>query len=98
MYTWNDDAIEVEATKVDKKDIPLWIQEELKLKSLSEVTHPDDIETSRLEGEKLYTKQKIQIEIEKRYIHSDGSIKWGKLHAKLIFNSEGKPIYFTLCL
>ncbi|MCB1179803.1 MAG: PAS domain S-box protein, partial [Leptospiraceae bacterium] len=69
-------------------------EEELKLKSLSEVTHPDDIETSRLEGEKLYTKQKIQIEIEKRYIHSDGSIKWGKLHAKLIFNSEGKPIYF----
>lgn len=73
-----------------------YTEEELLKLTFEDITHPEDIET-----DKLYLRQIINHEItsyqrEKRYIHKNGSIIWGKVHASLVTDNTGKVLYFIV--
>jgi PAS domain S-box-containing protein len=64
--------------------------EELERLTFSELTHPDDIETSRQMLEALVAGEKHSYRIEKRYLRKDGSILWGDLSVSAIRDDAGK--------
>ena len=66
----------------------------LREKTIFNITHPDD----RPKNEDLQGKLKNgaieTFSMEKRFLHPDGKITWGKLYATLIRDEENKPAYF----
>ena len=59
-----------------------------------EVTHPDDWADTVAEARRILADEKIDHEIEKRYLHADGSIVWGLLHTSLVRDADGTPLHF----
>lgn len=53
-----------------------------------EVTHPEDLETSRKQLELLLAGKQKHINIEKRYITRAGQLVWANVHMSLLRNSE----------
>jgi PAS domain S-box-containing protein len=67
---------------------------ELKGKKLWEFTHPEVLEEN-IEKQKQLARGEIEsYQLEKKFLHKDGSIMHGLLDANLIRNSEGEPSYF----
>jgi PAS domain S-box-containing protein len=62
---------------------------ELRAKSVSEVTHPDDIAHTRRLFQALITGAAERVEIEKRYLRRDGRPVWVRLIAAAILDGEG---------
>lgn len=62
--------------------------------NFQKVTHPDDLEKDLKAVNQLVDGQIHTYQLEKRYIHRDGSIVWGLLSVSLIRNEEGHPLYF----
>jgi diguanylate cyclase (GGDEF)-like protein/PAS domain S-box-containing protein len=59
-----------------------------------DITHPDDWAATVADGRRILNGEKIDHEIEKRYVHADGSIVWGLLHTALVRDSDGEPLHF----
>jgi two-component system cell cycle sensor histidine kinase/response regulator CckA len=53
--------------------------EELRQKNYGEVTHPDDLERECALSQDLLNGNKSELQLEKRYIHRDGHVVWGRL-------------------
>ena len=52
--------------------------------SFSDVTHPDDIPTTKAGLERILRGEMLEDERLKRYVRTDGSIAWGYLRATLV--------------
>jgi len=53
--------------------------------------HPEDAQASRQLRRQLAQGDRQAYQIEKRYLRPDGSIRWGRLTASVIDNSQGMP-------
>ena len=62
---------------------------ELREKSVSEVTHPDDVAETRRLFHQLISGAAERIELEKRYLRRDGSPVWVRATAAPILDGEG---------
>jgi diguanylate cyclase (GGDEF)-like protein/PAS domain S-box-containing protein len=69
-------------------------KEELMGKKWQEITHPDDLEATKVEMDALFSRVKYLSEFEKRYIRKDGSIMWGGVRSSIRWDDNGKPLYF----
>lgn len=68
-------------------------KEELLTKKMTELTHPDDIESSIKLFKKYVDREISSIDVEKRYTHKSGHTVWGHIRANMIVDSDGKPLY-----
>ena len=64
-----------------------YASEELQGKHYSEVTHPDDLEQENTLSRQLLEGTRSELQLEKRYIHRDGHVVWGRMTITLV--SEG---------
>ncbi|MEG4808784.1 PAS domain S-box protein [Microcoleus sp. F8-D3] len=64
---------------------------ELRGVGLDDLAHPEDAQTSRQLRQQLAAGSREAYQIEKRYLHKDGSIRWGRLSASVIDSSQGTP-------
>ncbi len=68
--------------------------EELKKKTLLDVTHPDDMNASVERLDALLNNEAATMRLEKRYIKKDGSVFWGDVSTTLLRDERGKPDRF----
>jgi PAS domain S-box-containing protein len=69
--------------------------DELIEKTFGDVTHPDDLADSIEWVEQLIAGKAKSIELEKRYLHKQGTVVWGIVKALLLRNEDGTPRYFV---
>ena len=69
-------------------------QEELLDRNFQEITHPEDFETDLELLNEIVAHKRESYQIEKRYIHKNGSIIYGLLNVSLLRGKEGEPLYF----
>lgn len=67
-------------------------KEEIHKKTFLDITHPDDLLTSKKQFEDSIRNAK-NFTIEKRYLNKNKEIKWGLTSVSPIFNSNGEFIY-----
>jgi len=59
-----------------------------------DITHPEDIEPSQVEIDKLLRGEKESCRFIKRYLHKSGSTIWTDISTSLRRDEEGKVLYF----
>jgi PAS domain S-box-containing protein len=67
--------------------------DELKKLTVSDITHPDDLEETRLAVSKTMDRHHDSIALEKRYVRKNGNTVWAHTMAGWIFDVDEKPIY-----
>lgn len=75
-------------------DILGYDSDELRQKTIQNITHPDDIDTDMLHVQELLDGKADEYRMEKRYIRKDGSTVWATLMVKLAKKPDGSPDYF----
>jgi PAS domain S-box-containing protein len=73
-------------------------QAEMQNKKWQEITHPDDIELTQREVDKLLSGEQDSARFIKRYLHKDGSVVWTDLSTALRRDQDKKPLYFMTAL
>ncbi|HOY32305.1 MAG TPA: PAS domain S-box protein [Bacteroidales bacterium] len=73
-----------------------YTQQELLNYDFCNITHPDDIESSRLFIRKVLEDKGNPSHIEKRYIRKDGSVIWVITSASVLTDINEKPIFFII--
>lgn len=63
--------------------------------TLKQVTHPDEYpDESRRFRQAIRTATRgYRVQIEKRYMHKDGRVVWGRITITIIFGSTNKPVF-----
>jgi PAS domain S-box-containing protein len=69
-------------------------REEMRRKTMQEITHPDDLAEDEAQASRLACGRVDHYSIEKRYIHKDGHVVWANLTGSLQQDDEGHPLYF----
>ncbi|WP_027359991.1 PAS domain S-box protein [Desulforegula conservatrix] len=90
-------SMEGKWTKVNQAlcDILGYSRDEFLATDFQAITHPDDLEAD-LEFVNQLTGGIIDnYQMEKRYIHKNGSIIWGLLSVSLVRKNDGTPLYFV---
>src|SRR5688572_3761359 len=64
----------------------------------SAVTHPDDIETSRLYLQGLIDGSIPMLDARKRYLHRDGGTVWAQANVAVMRDDDGAPMYLLVQL
>ena len=70
-------------------------EDELRSKTLQEITHPDDIDESLSGRRELLAGEISSHTMNKRYIRRDGAVFWGRLHRSLVLDHGNQPKYFV---
>ena len=70
-------------------------QEDLLDRNFQEITHPEDSELDLELLKEIVAHERETYQIEKRYIHKNGSIIYGLLNVSLLRGSAGQPLYFV---
>jgi len=68
--------------------------DELVARSITEVVHPDDLESCLVALQSLLAGDFPTIRSEKRYVHKDGHAVWVQIVAGLIRDNSGVPLHF----
>ncbi|WP_353570164.1 PAS domain S-box protein [Candidatus Albibeggiatoa sp. nov. BB20] len=68
-------------------------EDELKSKTVLEITHPDDIDATNQCLQQLLTDQIRSFQLEKRYIHQKGYEVWVIASASIVRDELNKPLY-----
>ena len=68
--------------------------EELLKVRFQDITHPDDLDLDVENAEKMLCGESSTYQMEKRYIHKNGSIVWVLLSVSLVCDSADKPLFF----
>jgi len=66
-------------------------QNELEGRSFTEITHPDDIETSLEQLRRLNDKEIGSLNFDKRYLHATGHEVWVRLDVSMVLDSAERP-------
>jgi two-component system cell cycle sensor histidine kinase/response regulator CckA len=69
-------------------------EEDLLTTDFQTLTHPDDLELDMDYVSQMLAREIRTYQMEKRYIHKQGSVVWGLLSVSLVRDAEGKPLYF----
>jgi diguanylate cyclase (GGDEF)-like protein/PAS domain S-box-containing protein len=69
-------------------------QEQLQRRTFQQVTHPDDLGAESGLVRRLRAGELDQYQLEKRYLHKDGSIVWVDLNVSRKLNATGEIEYF----
>ncbi len=69
-------------------------EEELMKMTFQDITYPDDLDIDLDNVQKMLRQEIRSYQIEKRYIHKDGSIVWVLLSVSLVHSEDNKPLYF----
>jgi len=72
-----------------------YAEEELLARTSIEITHPDDLEKSRMRTERLLAGEPDSGALEKRYFRSDGRVVWVLSSVSLVRDSGGNPSHFV---
>ncbi len=72
--------------------------DELRGKSLAEVTHPEDAPDAWRMYEELLAGKVESYEAERRYIRKNGEVFWGRTTNSLVRNAEAKPTFVIAML
>jgi diguanylate cyclase (GGDEF)-like protein/PAS domain S-box-containing protein len=64
-------------------------RDELLGRTFAEITHPDDIDKNLELFAELLAGKRDSYQLEKRYVHRDGHVIWGLLHAGVIRDENG---------
>ncbi len=67
--------------------------EELQQMSYKEITHPNDIQSSIEQIQQLERGQFESFVMEKRYLHKDGHIVWGRIHVAAVRDEQARSRY-----
>lgn len=70
-----------------------YTKEELGKKTIDEITHIEDKELHKPFIDNLMRGEIDSFELEKRYIHKNGKVIWGRVVISLIKNTDGTPLY-----
>ncbi len=68
-----------------------YTEAELLTMDLADVTHPDHLAESYAHRRELVTRAASHFEMEKRYLHKDGRVLWGRTNVALVRDAEGAP-------
>jgi len=60
-----------------------------------DISHPDDIANDKAQANRLVAGEIVTYQLEKRYLHKDGSVIHCLRCVSLVRNGEGKPLYFV---
>jgi PAS domain S-box-containing protein len=71
-----------------------YTKKEFSEKKILQITHPDDLEKSRIKIQELLANKYDSFHVEKKYLAKNGKIIWGELNASLVKDAENQPIYF----
>ncbi|MBN2829070.1 MAG: PAS domain S-box protein [Candidatus Cloacimonetes bacterium] len=72
-----------------------YTNEELSLTSILDITHPDDIELTKYQYDKMLSGEADHVKFEKRYLKKNGSIVWvGVITTLLRSSTDGQPVHF----
>jgi diguanylate cyclase (GGDEF)-like protein/PAS domain S-box-containing protein len=63
--------------------------------TIHEITHPDDHVTDQLLLGQLLSGESSHYEREKRYVHRNGCVVWGRVSVSLVCDARGKPLHFV---
>ena len=63
-------------------------------KDVAFITHPEDLEATKVYLRKLFSGETSGFTTEKRYLRKDGSPFWANLYVSTVLDSLGKPKYF----
>ncbi|WP_309383329.1 PAS domain-containing protein [Cerasicoccus frondis] len=63
--------------------------------AFAEITHPEDIERSLDNLERIAGGDITEFRTEKRYIHADGHSIWANLTVSSVMGPQGKPLFFV---
>jgi len=74
-------------------DIVGYSSAELLQKTFWEITHPDDIQTDHQNMNNFSNGEIKRLQVEKRYIHKNGSIVWCRVHGASIWRDGIKPVF-----
>ena len=69
-------------------------EKELLARTITDITHPDDVERSIRMAQRLAAGKIDHYAMEKRYLRKDGSPVWVRLSARLIKDAAGKPFCY----
>src|SRR5947209_12140853 len=67
--------------------------EELSRMTFADVTHPDDVGNSLERRRRQLEGEGDAVNIEKRYVRSDGEVVWASVSSTLVRDPDGRPIY-----
>ena len=70
-------------------------EEELRATSFQQLTHPEDVDVSQDELQRLIQGQRTSLTLEKRYIRKDGSILWARLTLGIARDQNEEALYFV---
>jgi PAS domain S-box-containing protein len=68
-------------------------EDELLATTFQELTHPEDLSSDLALGQQLLAGAIPSYTLEKRYIHHDGGVVWGRLSVSLVRDDHGEPLY-----
>jgi PAS domain S-box-containing protein len=68
-------------------------EEELANLTISDITHPEDLEKSITLSTSLVSGKTTGYNLEKRYVRKDGQIFWGRLTTSIVHNPKSKSLY-----
>jgi PAS domain S-box-containing protein len=66
--------------------------DELRGRSFTDITHPDDVDTDLHLARKLFAGEVPGYSIDKRYLRADGEVVWVELTASVIRDEHGRPL------
>lgn len=69
-------------------------KEELLTKTFQDITHPEDLELDLQNVQQLISGKIESYQMEKRYLHKNGSIVWANLSVALVRTADQQPDFF----
>lgn len=76
------------------ENITGYTEEELLRIRFQDITHPDDVDSDVDNAEKMLFGETATYQMEKRYLHKNGSVVWVLLSVSLVRDEDGKPLFF----
>ncbi|MGZ8253737.1 MAG: PAS domain S-box protein [Burkholderiaceae bacterium] len=67
-------------------------EEELRQRTLHELTHPEDHALARSTFDRLVEDHAAETSLEKRMLHRDGTVVWVNINFTLMRDAEGRPV------
>jgi PAS domain S-box-containing protein len=74
-------------------EITGYTEEELLQRSFQDLTHPEDLALDLQNVRRLLEREVPSYQMEKRYLHKDGSVVWVTLSVSVVFRGDGEPLF-----
>ena len=75
-------------------DIVGYTEDEMLESDFQTITYPDDLEQDLVFVKELFNGQRTAYQMEKRYIHKNGTLVWIQLNVSLVRDNQNTPLYY----